>query len=179
MGRHAPAAALAVLAFAALVPAGALGKTRIAVVGGKASQYQRWVDAAAVPTPGGVVTVRLEGCPAGPVQAAGCAYTDARTIYLRPEGRFRDRFLHELGHIYDASAMTDRRRARFERLLHRRGAMAWAASTPNGPSEQFAEAYSMCARHPALRAMAYGMYAYSPSPARHERICALIRQAGA
>ncbi len=178
MGRHALAATVA-LALAALVPAVAQAETRIVVVGPHAPQYQRWVDSSAVPTPGGVVTVRLERCPVGPTDAAGCVIAGTSTIYLRPEGRFKDRFLHELGHIYDETVMTDLRRARFERLLHKRGATAWAASAPDGPSEQFAEAYSMCARHPALRAMAYGMYAYSPTPARHQRICALIRQAGA
>src|SRR4051812_15989403 len=109
MGRHALAAV--VLALAVAAPASA--NTRVVVAGAKAPQYQRWVDSASVPTPRGVVTVRLEDCPAGPAEAAGCAYTDTRTIYLRPEGRFKDRFLHELGHIYDATTMTDRRRARF------------------------------------------------------------------
>src|SRR3954469_20577262 len=103
MGRHALAATLAALAVAALAPAGAQAKTRIVVVGAHAPQYQRWVDAAAVGTPRGVVTVRLQDCPTGPAEAASCVYTDTRTIYLRPEGRFRDRFLHELGHIFDAT----------------------------------------------------------------------------
>ena len=51
-----------------------------------------------------------------------------------------------------------------------------AAADP--PFEKFAEAYSVCARFRTLQDMYFGMYDYSPSPATHARVCALIRETG-
>ena len=140
-------------------------------------RYQAWLAGAQVPTPAGTVTLQLAPCPSGPEWAGGCADMQARTIYLGPEARNRARFFHELGHIFDATAMTDPLRARFQALVHRAG--TWAASAASDPpQEQFAEAYSMCARHRTARAMQFGMYGYSPSPRMHREACAIIRAAG-
>jgi hypothetical protein len=100
-------------------------------------------------------------------------------VYLGREARFRDRFFHELGHLFDASAMSDRLRARFAALVRRPGEWGWTATGRNPPIEQFAEAYSMCARYAAIREVAYGMYDYAPSPASLQQACAIIRQAAA
>jgi hypothetical protein len=155
--------------------------TTIVTPDGKVAQpYQTWANQSAVPTPPGTVTVDLAPCPGGSAEVAGCAYAAQREIYLGAEGRFKDRFLHELGHIYDATVMNNPLRTQFETMTRRPRTLAWATTaSANPPSEQFAEAYSMCARHRALREMAYGMYAYSPTPALHKRVCSIIRQAAA
>jgi hypothetical protein len=137
--------------------------------------YQSWVDRAKVPTPPGTVTLHLAPCPAGPDWAAGCAIASQRAIYLGPDARDRGRFLHELGHIFDGHVMKDAWRARFTSVIGR--VDAWESVQPDPPEEQFAEAYSVCARHSTLREMYFGMYAYSPTPARHRRACAVVRQA--
>jgi len=141
------------------------------------ARYQAWLAAAQVPTPPGTVTLQLAPCPTGPEWAGGCADMAARTIYLGPEARTKARFFHELGHIFDATAMTDPLRARFEALVH--GSGPWAASAASDPpQEKFAEAYSMCARHRTARTFQFGMYGYSPSPRSHREACAIIRAAG-
>jgi hypothetical protein len=140
-------------------------------------RYQAWLAAAQVPTPPGAVTLQLAPCPAGPEWAGGCADLQARTIYLGPDARTPARFFHELGHVFDATAMTDPLRARFQVLVVRRGGPWNAAAPSDPPQEKFAEAYSMCARHRTARAIQFGMYGYSPSPQMHRRACAIIRAA--
>ena len=66
--------------------------------------------------------------------------------------------------------------ARFQALPQRGGSGA-AAASGDPAEEQFAEAYSVCARYRALRQTYFGMYAYTPSPAKHRRVCSLIRTA--
>ena len=137
--------------------------------------YQSWVDRAHVPTPAGNVTLVLGACPGGPAWAAGCADAANRVIYLGTEARDRARLLHELGHIFDRQSMSNPLRARFTSVAGLRG--PWHSTQADPPEEQFAEAYSVCARFPSLRQMHFGMYAYSPTPARHRRACSVIRQA--
>ena len=146
--------------------------------GSPAALYQAWVDGAHVPTPDGTVTVHLEACPSGPEWAGACALPDQGAIYLGSDGRTKARFLHELGHIFDRADMTDPLRRAFQSIVRKRGAWAAAAST-DPPQEQFAEAYSTCARRTTLRATAFGMYAYTVTPAQHRRACSVIRQAAA
>jgi len=136
--------------------------------------YQAWVDAAHVPTPPGVVTLRLDGC--GEDMPA-CAPVGERSIALSPDWASPHVLLHELGHVFD-DGMPEWVRARFASLVDLRGPwLATAASAPAG--ERFAEAYALCARHPTIRRRrAGGSYRYSPTPAQHKRACALIRAAG-
>jgi hypothetical protein len=117
--------------------------------------YQSWVDAALVPTPPGVVTLRLDGCGA---DMPACAPEGERTIVLSPDWSSRHVLLHELGHVLDDSVP------------------GWVRSR-FGDEERFAEAYALCARRRTLRARYFGGYGYAPTPAQHRRSCALIRGA--
>jgi len=139
--------------------------------------WQGWADRALVPTLVGRVRVRLQRCPARP-SAAGCVYTRRpRTVFLRP--RLRDPrgvLLHELGHVFDLKVMNNRDRGVFRRLMHRRAARWWKGAHPL--AEQFAEAYSWCARYARIVSIArYSSYEYRPKARQHKRICALVRRA--
>ena len=156
----------------------AKGAVKLVTPGGKAlpGRWQSWADVALVPTVRGRVKVRLARCPAR-ASAAGCVYTRRpRTIYLRP--RLRDPrgvLLHELGHVYDLTIMNNRDRGGFRRLMGRR-AKWWKGSEPL--AEQFAEAYSWCARFARIVSIArYSSYRYRPTARQHRRICTLIARA--
>jgi hypothetical protein len=86
--------------------------------------------------------------------------------------------MHELGHIYDGAVMTAPLRSVFQAIVRNRGLWAAAAST-DPPQEQFAEAYSLCARRKSIRSTSFAMYAYTATPAIHRRACSVIRQAAA
>ena len=140
------------------------------------AKYQTWLNQAKVPTPDGTVKLALAPCPNGPAWAGGCADLQNRTIYLGAGARDKGRFYHELGHIFDATMMSDALRGKFEAVVHKPG--AWAAAASTDPAmEKFAEAYSMCARHTTARAMQFGMYGYMPTPAMHRKACAVINAA--
>ena len=147
--------------------------------GAPAQPYQAWADKSLAPTPAGTVVVNLAPCPGAPDWAAGCAIAEQRAIYLGQNARTKDRFLHELGHIFDATTMTDPLRNVFEGIIRTRGTAWIAAASTNPPQEQFAEAYSLCARHRTIRGMWGGMYGYSPTATPHRRACSVIRQAAA
>ena len=168
----------AILVALALAPASA-NAAGITGTNGSAlpKRYAAWVASSAAPLPRGPVEVNLQDCPSGARWFAGCAFVDRGHIYLGKEARYVDRFFHELGHIFDDRTMTDGLRARFAILIGRPGEWGWTATSKNPPIEQFAEAYSMCARHRQIKAVAYGMYNYTPTPAVHRRACALIREA--
>ena len=139
------------------------------------ARYQRWVDAAAVPTPRGSLYVVLAACPV-PVSDGCITHDVVPTIYLGPMVRDRATLLHEVGHAFDAADMTDADRAAFSAIF--RDPRSWGAA-PNAPKEQFAEAYSLCARHPVLRTAYTAAYGYRVTPAQQRRVCALIRRAAA
>jgi hypothetical protein len=156
----------------------ALATTVVTPDGRPAQPYQSWANKSAVPTPAGTVTVRLEACPGAPEWAGGCALPDQRTIYLGPGAMTKSRFMHELGHIFDATAMTNPLRSAFTSISRASG--PWASAAANDPpDERFAEAYSLCARHKTIRSTAFGMYAYTATPAMHRRACSVIKQAAA
>ena len=139
--------------------------------------WQAWADRALVPTVSGRVRVRMQRCPARPA-AAGCVYTKRpRTIYVRPGLRDpRGVLLHELGHVFDHKVMNDRDRGRFRRLMGRKRAKWWRGARPLG--EQFAEAYSWCARYARIVSIArYSSYDYRPTARQHTRICELVHAA--
>ena len=116
--------------------------------------YQAWVDASLVPTPPGVVTLRLERCAD---DMPSCAPVGARTIVLSPDWASRQVLLHELGHVFEDA---------FPSVAGR-----------FGDEETFAEAYALCARRATLRARYVGGYSYAPTPTRHRRACGVIRDA--
>ena len=169
--------ALAVVALA-LLAGSAQASTLVLPDGTQRPQpYQAWVDAARVPTPPGAVTLQVAPCPIAP-SAGGCVFRGRREIFLSPFSRDRRTLLHELGHVFDQQVMTPGARARFQALVRRRG--AWASSTGgDSAEEQFAEAYALCAQRTRLSSTHFGMYDYTPSPARHAQACRIIRQAAA
>jgi hypothetical protein len=141
--------------------------------------WQAWADRALVPTVRGRVRVRMQRCPALP-RAAGCVYSKRpRTIYVRPGLRDpRGVMLHELGHVFDLKVMNNRDRGAFRRLMGRKRAEWWRGARPLG--EQFAEAYSWCARYARIVSIArYSSYDYRPSARQHRRICKLVHAAAA
>jgi hypothetical protein len=146
--------------------------------GHPAQPYQTWADQSQVPTPAGTVVVHLENCPGAPEWAGGCAIAAQRTIYLGAGAMTKARFMHELGHIFDSADMTSPLRALFQSVTHKQGLWATAAAN-DPPDEQFAEAYSLCARHKTIKATQFGMYAYTATPATHRRACSIMKQAAA
>ena len=100
-----------------------------------------------------------------------------RTIFVRPGLRDpRGVLLHELGHVYDHTVMNNRDRGAFRRILRRRAAKWWGGA--DALAEQFAEAYSWCARYARIVSIAkYSSYDYRPTARQHRRICKLVRAA--
>jgi len=147
--------------------------------GGKplGGSWQRWARASLMPTVGGRVTVRLRGCPALP-RAAGCVYRRRpRTVYIRPGiRRPRAVLLHELGHLFDLRVMNNRDRGGFRRIMRAGKRRWWSGRIPL--AEQFAEAYSFCARyHRIVSLVRYSSYRYRPSSRQYSSVCALIAAA--
>src|SRR3954467_4806022 len=142
--------------------------------GAQVARFQTWVDAAAMPTPPVNLYVVLESCPVA--TSDGCIVHEPQaTVYLGSFVQDRATLLHEVGHAFDATEMTDADRAAFQAVF--RDTRAWR-SPPNSPHERFAEAYSLCARHPAIRRAYTGAYGYRVTPAQQRRVCGLIRRAG-
>src|SRR3954452_7394432 len=138
------------------------------------ARFQTWVDAAAMPTPPLNLYVVLDSCPVA--ISDGCIVHEPQaTVYLGSFVRDRATVLHEVGHAFDATEMTDPDRAAFQAIF--RDTRPWRAP-PNSPHERFAEAYSLCARHPAVRRTYAGAYGYRVTPAQQRRVCGLIRRAG-
>jgi len=161
--------------------AGLAGPRAVKLVtgGGKrlSGQWQSWANASLVPTVTGQVVIQLTGCPGLP-KAAGCVYTkQPRVVYLKPGlSHPRGVLLHELGHVYDLTVMSNTDRGQFRRIMGRPHAQWWTGRIPL--AEWFAEAYSWCARYSKIVSVdEYTIYDYDPSPAQHRSTCALIRRA--
>src|SRR3954468_3895366 len=165
MGRHTLLAVAALLVATATAPSAASAGVRLALVDGTPApqRFQRWVDHAAIPAPARTVTLHVAACPGGPAWAGGCALPQGKDVYMLPHAAGPHVLFHELGHVFDATELTTPRRKAFQRIVELpppgRTAFArmwgppgrWRAapgSTP--PIEQFAEAYSLCARKPAI-----------------------------
>jgi hypothetical protein len=173
-GRLARLAGLVALLALALAP-GAGAVTLVSPTGEPDAivRYQRWVDRAGVPTPPGIVGLVLSSCPTG--GEPGCIVHGAQpTIYLGSEVQDKATLLHEIGHAFDATVLTDAYRAAFSAIAGDR--RAWR-SPPNSPHEQFAEAYALCATRKTLRRTYTAAYAYRVTPRQHRRVCSLIRRA--
>jgi hypothetical protein len=156
--------------------ASAVSALTLTAPGGRAlgGPWQRWASASLMPTVRGRVTVRLRGCPALP-RAAGCVYRKRpRTIYIRRGiRRPRSVLLHELGHLFDLRVMNNRDRGRFRRTLRAGKRRWWSGRIPL--AEQFAEAYSFCARYQRIVSIGrYSSYRYRPSSGQHQAVCGLI-----
>lgn len=168
--------------FALLSPAASAGTTLVLADGTERPQpWQTWADRARVPTPPLRVLLRFDPCPAAGVS---CAYQDPPTIHLSAHGRRARRvLLHELGHVFDYTRLTDSDRGTFLAIM--RDERPWRAP-PNSPHEQFAVAYSACAMWPWFERRKWRRrwylvryriegYAYEPTFFQHRKVCALIR----
>src|SRR3954462_7193662 len=89
----------------------ATGAVKLVSTGGKrlSGQWQSWANASLMPTVKGQVVIKLTGCPGLP-KAAGCVYTaQPRIVYIkRGLSHPRGVMLHELGHVYDLTVLSDR-----------------------------------------------------------------------
>jgi hypothetical protein len=160
-------------------PESARSKTVLVARSGRPmpARWQRWVKRSLVPVVDGRVKVSLSGCPAHP-SAVGCVYsTRLSTVYIdRRRAVLPATLYHELGHLFDWRVLNNRERRRFKKLIGK-SRQGWFKGRPQ-PAEQFAEAYSFCARYRRIRSVrAYATYGYDPSPRAHRAICTLIRNA--
>lgn len=158
--------------------------------------WQSWVDASQVPTPPVRVQLVLESCPySSPPGSPACAMPgdgyycrEAACIWLNPVevapgGAIRPALLHELGHVFDYTVMSDAHRAGFLKIMRDR--RPWRSDSKS-PHEQFAVAYDLCARggnrtwrrwrSMTANGAQFG-YGYRATPPQHRRVCALIRRA--
>lgn len=165
---------IAAVACAFTLPTGAAAHTT--VLG--PALYQQWVDASRVPTPDVAVEVVEDAAPCLGEYGQAVACVLGGRIYI--EDMSTPVFYHELGHIFDANALTDGDRARFSQLVGI--PLPWRypfAEEHNGPSEYFAEAYYLCAQmgrriaSPILERPDESLV----SVRRHFQICTLIRRA--
>jgi hypothetical protein len=155
------------------------GAVRLVSAGGKrlTGQWQAWANASLVPTVAGQVTIKLTGCPGLP-KAAGCVYTkQPRVIYIKKDLTHpRGVMLHELGHVYDLTVLSNRDRGAFRKIMRRPHAQWWKGKVPL--AEWFAEAYAWCARYSRIVSVGeYAIYEYDPTPSQHRSTCTLIKRA--
>jgi hypothetical protein len=141
------------------------------------ARWQRWVRRSLVPVVSGRIRVHVDGCPRRP-HAVGCVYyTRPRRLYLDAERAALPATLyHELGHLYDMHVLRHEHRRRFKGFVGRRGRGWFRGRYP--ASEQFAEAYSFCARYRRIHSLrGHTTYGYDPSPKEFEKTCRMIRDA--
>ncbi len=170
---------LPLLRAASGAPVAGRGAVRLVTPSGKRipGKWQAWANAALVPTVSGRVTVRVTGCPGLP-KAAGCVYTrQPRVVYIKPGLRHpRSVLLHELGHVYDLTVLSNRDRAEFKKIMRTPNRRWWSGTRPL--AEWFAEAYSWCARYSRIVSVdKYAIYKYDPTAKQHRDACSLIKRA--
>jgi hypothetical protein len=168
---------LCVLLVVLAVPNAASAVTLVTPDGQVAQPYQRWANAAKVPTPN-VSVVLMDGGPFASPSAAPSTVDRLATITLG--GTYptaltrRYAFLHELGHIFDFTMLSDSDRATFLATVKR--PQWWDTSSKPG-GELFADAYAFCALNRRLLGLDEG-YGYVPSRHAFRRVCAMVRRAG-
>jgi hypothetical protein len=138
------------------------------------ARWQQWARRSLVPLVEGRVKISLSGCPASS-RAIGCVYsTRLRTIYLdRRRAVLPATLYHEAGHLFDYRVMNNADRRAFKRIVGKRR-QGWFNGREE-PAEQFAEAYSFCARYRRIHSIdRYTTYGYDPSPEQHRKACRLI-----
>ena len=174
-------AAALVVGWAPDVPAGERAETKTTLVASSGrplpKRWQRWVRRSLMPIVRGRVKVGRRGCPAHP-RSVGCVYSDRLSVVYIDERRavLPATLYHELGHLFDWRVLNNRDRRRFKRLLGK-SRQGWFSGREK-PAEQFAEAYSFCARYRRIRSIrTYTTYGYDPSPAQHRRACQMIVEA--
>lgn len=152
--------------------------------------YQQWADEAKMPTPNvPVQIIEMSGTdPAWPCKTEygyepeACVLSLTGEIFLDTARLVQPRRVvyHELGHIFDARALTDADRERFATLIEF-PAEPWLSSAYHGTAgEIFAEAYAECASVGARIGTFNGMIV---PPHRligkrlHFQLCTLIERA--
>jgi hypothetical protein len=133
--------------------------------------FQTWVAEAHVPTPRGGIYVALDLANHQRSWMEG-----PRTIhwYADPEATHswsgaRPTFLHELGHVYDYTALKMRTRNRLAKLFPN----WWLGQ--GGFTEQFGMFYAYCALG-AYPVEGWSGYKYRPPVWKHERGCRILRR---
>lgn len=162
--------ALAV-ALAAAILAAPASATRI----NGPEKYQEWTDASRISTVPGAVRVIAGPCPVNPEWSA-CSYRDG-PIYMQSWAGPMSLW-HELGHRFDYELLTRKRRLRVRRLLGQPPTARWRTSGEfSSPVEQFAEAYSHCARvGPGGGAVDEPTHELQLTRDQHRLICAMIER---
>jgi hypothetical protein len=154
--------------------------------------YQRWADRSRVPTVQEEVRVILgDGCPHPSFVA--CAFARPLEIIMERRGRSREVLYHELGHSFDYVVMgeatvvggavadttglsrTTGARSEFAQIIGR-SHEPWVNDSPRSLPETFATAYAQCALRAKVTRRSAFRNRYRPTPARHRRICRLIRR---
>lgn len=162
-----------------LLPSSAGAVTVTDMQGNIAQPFQSWaerVERKGLPT-ASVMSVDVNGCTWAP-KARGCAVLDTTRIYLCPwsceTGSLkRQTFWHEMGHVFVRIASRNVAGA-FSKIMKDR--REWFAE-PNALSEQFAEAYMLCATNPNRlpEYVSYG-YGYNPSEKTHRKVCRMLQR---
>lgn len=169
------------LPLASPAPAGAEGGGPI--IG--PAQVRSTISAFFVSTLPRTVRVRVEPCPGDPT-AQGCHSAGPRmdTVWLNSQtgGLDSETVAHEMGHVFESymwdlrwgrgpdSAFVPRTFYRIARVLFDRPRMGILYSV--AWSEQFAEAYSACARFESLpETLSTGYYGFEMTPTQHAQVC--------
>jgi hypothetical protein len=126
---------------------------------------------AEVPLPPVKVTWHSEPCP-DPTALACAQGTD---VWFPTDGGRRLRF-HELGHVFDFTAMDEQARSQWLAVFG--DTREWFGKYSDPPYERFAESYATCKYHKRLRKRyTSALYDYAVTPGQHRRVCSIIRQA--
>lgn len=133
--------------------------------------FRAWVAEAHVPTPRGSVHVALD---LANHQRSWMEFPRTIHWYADPGATqswsgARPTFLHELGHVYDYTALKMRTRNRLARLFRN-----WWLG-PGGFTEQFGMFYAYCALG-AYPIEGWTGYNYHPPAWKHERGCRILRR---
>jgi hypothetical protein len=135
--------------------------------------YQGWVNRSHVPSPTVGIEVITAEC-----GGLGCT-TGESIIEISPLALgHRSTFLHELGHVFDATVLTDEDRQRLMALMATNPEW-WNANPSLSSAETFADAYMQCARLPRIDP--HWEYTVSGGALigwRLRRVCEYIRSVG-
>jgi hypothetical protein len=154
---------------------GALAASTVLVHGGRPyapQPYVAWLASFAVPAPPGYVDFGIGGC-SGAVELGCMEWTQPiATVRIERSDRLDEQtFAHEMGHVFDEYVLYQVGwRPRFAALE----GFAW--KTPVS-EEYFADSYALCALHRKLDRTVTTDYGFRVTPALHQRICGLVRDA--
>lgn len=156
---------LLIIALALVAPAAASAHTTLVTPDGQpiGGRWQQWVDRSLVPTPDATLVVSFTN-PSDSSRAAYFTPDESKsTLYVPDPAKItRHMLLHELGHFYDYSLLTDTGRAAIMRFVLA-GLREWRQPGGDSAHEQFAEAFAFAATYRRWRddghgeSMSYGL----------------------